>query len=147
LIFLTQSCEQRTEVELSADSPLLFKVSGSGRLAQLIIYGPEQEDIADPADKTHAVWEIIPIAGYGERVSNLQSITYGIVPGGYKQIIPHNGYPPTPLLELRRYSYSFVTMNAPYASGYFEIRDGRPAKVQGPCFETQSGKWVKVACP
>jgi hypothetical protein len=139
-------CEQRTSVELAEDSPLAFVLSGSGRLAQLTLYAPEQEDVADPNDLTYALWEIVPLSDDGEHVSRLHSIRYGVVPSGYKQRIPDNGVPPANLLQGKRYFYRFVTMNAPSASGYFEIREGRPVKVKGPCFELRDEKWVRVEC-
>ncbi len=57
LLFLMSSCERRTEVRLEGENPPRFILKGSGRLGELIIYGPEQERIAqsDPFDDTYAL--------------------------------------------------------------------------------------------
>jgi hypothetical protein len=146
IVLALSGCERRTQVELADDASLVFSVSGSGRLSQLTIYGPEEEDVADPESSSLAVWRIVPVAGDGERLGKLRSIRYGIVPSGYKQIVPSNDANPVPLLAYKRYFYRLVTMNAPSASGYFEIRDGKPIKVAGPCFELRDDKWVRIDC-
>lgn len=147
LILLTfSSCEQRTTVELAEEPSLVLIVSGSGRLTELTIYGPEHEEDGHSQNTTNAIWKIIPQEDDGERVSKLHEVRYGLVPSGYKQMIPSNGSAPVPLLTEKRYSYRLVTINAPHASGYFELRDGRPTKVKGPCFELHDDKWVRVDC-
>jgi len=136
LLCFMSECERRTEVRVEGGNPPRFVLKGSGRLGQVIIFGPEQERIAqsDPFDDTYALWEIEP-EEEGEtgaaRVEELGSVTYGVVPSGYKQMKPKTG-PPAKLLSGRRYSYWFVTVNAPHAAGYFEIKDGKAMPVQGP---------------
>jgi hypothetical protein len=133
--FLLTSCERRTEVRLGGGDPPTFYLSGSGRLGTTIVYGPEQERIADrdPFDKTYAIWEMEPEKkgeGAALQVEGL-TVTYGAILPGYKQLKPNSGLPP-PLIPGKRYRYWFVTVNAPGASGYFEIRDGKAVKVDGP---------------
>jgi len=129
-------CERRTEVKIEGGNPPKFVLSGSGRLGTVIVFGPEQERIAesDPADDTFALWEIEP-EKKGEvgavPVEELGAVTYGVVPPSYKQIKPKNGSAPD-LVPGKRYRYWFVTVNAPHAAGYFEIRDGKAVAVPGP---------------
>ena len=134
LVLVTASCERKTRVTLGGNNPPTFTLSGSGRLGELIIFAPEQEKVSDPFDTTHARWQIAAEKG-GESgaslVDELKTVTYGVVPSGYKQVKPDSGAPQA-LVEGRRYRYWFVTVNAPHAGGYFEIRDGKAAKVSGP---------------
>ncbi len=136
LVCFMSECERRTEVRVEGGNPPRFVLKGSGRLGQAIIFGPEQERIAqsDPFDDTYALWEIEPETE-GEiaatPVEELGSLTYGVVPSGYKQIKPKTD-PPPELESGKRYRYWFVTVNAPHAAGYFEIKDGKAIPVQGP---------------
>jgi hypothetical protein len=129
-------CERRTEVSVEGGNPPRFVLKGSGRLGEVRIFGPEEETIAqsDPFDDRYALWEIEPETE-GETaatpVEELGSMTYGVVPSGYKQIKPKTG--PPPKLEFgKRYRYWFVTVNAPHAAGYFEIKDGKAIPAEGP---------------
>jgi hypothetical protein len=136
ILFALTSCERKTVVRLEGGNPPTFLMSGSGRLGAVIIFGPEQERIAssDPFDDTYAVWEIAAEKEGEEgaaRVEDLRSITFGVVPKGYKQIKPKGGPPPS-LSPGKRYRYWLVTVNAPHDAGYVEIRDGKPALVDGP---------------
>src|SRR6266852_637465 len=115
LLSLAIACERRTEVMLQGGNVPKFVLSGSGRVGEVVIFGPEQEAIAksDPFDKTYAVWEIMA-EGEGEDASvpvEGLTITYGAVPRGYKQIKPNRGEVPA-LTPGKRYSYWFVTVNA-----------------------------------
>jgi hypothetical protein len=135
LFIFVISCERRTEIKLADGIPPTFVLSGSGRLGELVIFGPEQEKVAAPFDKTYSLWEIAPETE-GEKgaslVEDLHTITYGVVPQGYKQTKPENGAPPPPLTSGRRYRYLFVTVNSPHAAGYFEVQNGKAVSVSGP---------------
>jgi hypothetical protein len=127
------ACEQRTVVNLEGGNPPRFSMSGSGTLAEAIIFGPEQEQVSDPFDTRYAIWHIVTEEGRaGAYVRDLGSITYGVVPQGYKQIIPERTKAPAALTPGKRYRYWFVTGDAPNASGYFEIREGKAVSVKGP---------------
>jgi len=143
------ACERETTVRLEGDNPPVFAISGSGNLAALTIYGPEVEQAQEPFADTGAIWKIVPDLGYlkGTNVERLRSITYGVIPKGYKQVIPQSGAP-AQLVSGKRYSYWFDTTNAPHAGGSFEIRDGRAIPVEGPrlCFDFRDGKWVRIPC-
>jgi hypothetical protein len=136
MLSVSIACERRTKVRLEGGNPPTFVLSGSGRLGELIIFGPKQEPIAqrDPFDETNAVWKIAAMENDesgAAKVEELRALTYGIVPAGYKQITPIGKAAP-PLVPGERYRYWFVTVNAPHASGYFEIRDGKAKSVDGP---------------
>lgn len=136
LAILFSACERRTIAKLEGDTVPRFVLSGSGRLGTVLIFAPEQEHLAesDPANDTYAIWEIQP-EKEGEAgaapVEAIKVITYGVVPPGYRQIKPRTGMPP-PLEAGKRYRYWFVTVNAPHAAGYFEIRNGKTVPVPGP---------------
>jgi len=133
LLLLLLSCERKTQVTLTGGNPPTFILSGSGRLGELIVFAPEQERISNPFDKTYALWEIAA-EKEGESgaslVEDLKTITYGVVPKGYKQVKPETGVV-QPLTEGKRYGYWFVTVNAPHAGGYFEIQNGKAISVSG----------------
>jgi hypothetical protein len=130
------SCERRTIAKLEGENIPRFMLSGSGRLGTVLVYAPERERLAEsnPADDTHAIWEIEP-EKEGEAgaapVEAIKVITYGVVPAGYRQIKPRTGMPPA-LEPGKRYSYWIVTVNAPHAAGYFEIRNGKVVPISGP---------------
>lgn len=134
VLLFTLSCERRTEVRLEGGNPPNFVLSGSGRLGTVLIFGPDQERIAEsnPSDDTFALWEIEPERkGGGGAIEDVAVVTYGVVPPGYKQVKPKDGSAPA-LVPGKRYRYWFVTVNAPHAAGYFEIRNGKPFSVPGP---------------
>jgi len=136
LVMSLQLCERRTVVKLEGGNPPTFVLSGSGRLGEVIVFGPEQESIANsnPFDETHAVWKIAPRKDGSDNakpVAEVGRIIYGVVPAGYEQIKPRSGAA-TPLLPGVRYRYWFVTVDSPHGSGYFEIRDGKAVAVAGP---------------
>lgn len=136
LVLCLGTCERRTIVKLEGGNPPSFILSGSGRLDEVVVFAPEQEPIAksDPFDDTYAIWDIKPEeeGEYAKALlDNLRAVTYGIVPKGYKQMKPKVGQAPA-LAEGKRYKYWFVTVNAPWGAGYFEIRDGKVVAVDGP---------------
>lgn len=120
---------QSTRVKLEGENPPLFVLSGSGKLSDLIIFGPKQRDIS--GDRAFALWEIKPTDGRkaSEPLETIGKIKYGVVPKNYVQIYPENGVSPPSLLEGERYEYWVQTLNAPHARSYFEIRDGKAVEV------------------
>ena len=129
LLAQTSTCrptfERATLVKLEGGNPPTFSLSGSGKLGDLVIYGPKQRDVG--SDRNYALWEIKPINGFmeGEWVERLAAITYGIVPKAYEQVYPENGAQPLQLVPGERYEYWFVTVGSPAARKYFEIVDGK----------------------
>ena len=128
----------------------MFVLSGSGALGDLAVYSPDYAAKAEvPFDQNFVLWEIKPIAGdlEGTPVKYLRSITYGVVPPGYAQIVPQVGPAPS-LKEGQKYPYQLVTTSAPWASGYVEIRNSHALPTDGPkpCFTMKDGKWARVTC-
>jgi hypothetical protein len=127
-------------------------MSGSGSLVGVRIYGPENETTRSHFDKNNLIWEIQPDGGAtcetAVHVEELQYIVYGVVPTGFRQVIPKNRQPPQ-LLPERRYRFHFETVNAPHGTGHFVILDSRAVIVAGPrrCSQEQDGKWVAINCP
>ena len=121
--------ERRTHVKLEGGERPVFVLSGSGTLGNLVVYGPKQRDIV--GDRSNAMWEILPRKGYleGRSVEELERITYGIVPQGYKQKYPERSAPPPSLVPGVKYAYWFNTVNAPHARKHFEIRDGKAVEI------------------
>ncbi len=131
LLCHSSACERRTQIELEGANPLIFTISGSGSLAVLTLYGPEREQARDPFTDTGAVWKIAARGGYftGKGIEKLHSVTYGVVPEGYMQLIPEGDKLPPSLVEGITYSYWFDTTDAPHGTGCFQMRDGKPGSV------------------
>ena len=144
-------CERSTQVRLEGGIAPVFELSGSGAVAIFTVYSPDYMTKAKSlGDEAFALWEIKASGGYfsGAWISNLASITYGVLPSGYVQVRPKEGPPPR-LVEGQKYSYSVETTNAPGAGGFFEIKDSRavPNADSGPCFQLKNGKEILVSCP
>jgi hypothetical protein len=151
LLALLPSCGERpTKVSLSGGNPPTFHLSGSGEIDRVVIEEADAEEQPNP-DRTSR-WEIVPIErgpyGLGGLpVEEIGKITYGNVPSGYRQKTPASAAPP-PLVPGRYYYFSFSTVNAPHAWGYFVIREGRAefAKIRGRCIFEKDGKQFKGPC-
>jgi hypothetical protein len=72
------------------------------------------------------MWQLDPSRDF--RVSEL-SITYGIVPSGFKQVYPANGKPPEPLIEGKIYTALAPSASANFQGVYFKIDNGRAVVV------------------
>ncbi len=154
VVFLACSvagCERPTHVRIQGAGTPVFILSGSGRLETLAVYTEQGlQKSNNPFDDSFAVWEIKPIVGdlHGTPVEDLESISYGVVPPGYVQVKPSSGSPVS-LTEGQKYFYEVITTGAPWAEGYFEIRNSRAQPTTGPgvCFGREDGKWIRVPCP
>lgn len=124
LLLFVSACERRTVVTVTGGDPPTFILSGSGNLGEVIISKPADEQSKNPLDEQNVLWRITAVNMPGERVEVVRSVTYGVVPRGYRQSIPQGSSPP-PLQSEKRYGYLFVTADAPQGAGYFEIRNGQ----------------------
>lgn len=87
LALLLSVCERRTVAKLEGDTVPRFVLSGSGRFGTVRVFGPEQERIADPFDRTYAIWEtqsekegetgMKPVESYGAAAAGYGLILYG----------------------------------------------------------------------
>lgn len=123
------SSERNTQVRFEGGNPPIFVISGSGKLSDLIVYGPRQRETG--GDRAFAVWEIKPKGGRNESLplDDLRKIQYGVVPKNYVQVYPEDNASPPSLVEGQRYEYWFQTLNAPHARAYFEIQGGKPVEL------------------
>lgn len=143
-------CERSTRVWVKGGTAPVFDLSGSGAVAIFTVYSPDYVTKAEkPFDENFALWEIKPSAGYprGTWIRDLGSITYGVVPPEYVQVIPKVGSPP-PLTEGQRYFFHVDTTNAEGAAGFVEIRNSQAIQTHGggPCFGLKDGKWFRAPC-
>ncbi|MGH9930843.1 MAG: hypothetical protein ACREA9_16655 [Pyrinomonadaceae bacterium] len=113
LLLFFSACERSTVVKVTGGNQPVFLLSGSGRLGEVIISKPAEEQTKNLLDDRDALWRITAINMPGLPVEELHSVTYGVVPKGYRQSVPVNG-PPPPLQDNKRYGYLFVTADAPH---------------------------------
>jgi hypothetical protein len=149
-VWLFAGCERSTHVRVEGGSTPVFAFSGSGNLASFVVYSPDFAEKAEsPWDENLAVWKIKPIGGdlNGTPVEQLERISYGVVPDGYKQVKPQAGSAP-PLTAGHKYFYEVETTNAPGTAGFLEIRNAKAMATDGPhtCFGGDGKKWVRVPC-
>jgi len=145
--------EEDTKPIVSGGNPPIIKFEGTGALAQLFVTGPyaleqlkqeyqqeykitggrnvltvkEQKELEQIRDnKDYSLWQLDPSRNF--RVSRL-SITYGIVPQGFRQVYPANGKQPEPLIEGKVYNVIPPSNSANYKSAYFMIKNGKAEMV------------------
>jgi hypothetical protein len=150
-IWFSAGCERPTHVRIEGGTTPVFAFSGSGNLASFVVYSPDFAAKAEsPWDENFALWKIKPIGDHSNAtpVGKLEGITYGVVPGGYKQVKPEVGSAP-PLTAGHQYFYDVETTNAQGTAGYLEIRNSQAVPTDGPhaCFGREGQKWKRVACP
>jgi hypothetical protein len=146
IITTGNGCEVDTKPIVSGGNPPIIEFDGTGGLLQLFVSGPftleqlkgsykitrgsgsitaEQGKKLDKifGDKYYALWQLDPDRSRNLNVSTL-SITYGIVPGGWKQVYPANGKP-EPLIEGKFYRVAAPSYNANFKHGYFTIKNNK----------------------
>jgi len=131
IITAVNGCEVDTKPIVTGGNPPLIKFEGTGALEQLFVMGPftfEQlkQDKIEGGDKDYYMWQLDPSRDF--RVSEL-SITYGIVPDGFKQVFPANGKSPEPLIEGKIYNILAPSASANFKPVLFMIDDGRAVEV------------------
>lgn len=127
ILVVSSVCERDMRVKIDGKNPPTFELSGSGNLIFLVlteIHNNKPSLLGAPE-----LWKIQPS---GEnRVSKLPSITYGIVPNGFIQVIPASG-PPPPLIEGKVYDFGGPNDSANGGSIWFTIKGGKPVEVPQP---------------
>ena len=149
LLLFSSSCgERKTAVRLEGGNPPRFVMSGSGTLVGLSVGLNVQDKTLKPSERSSVLWRIVPASGHGGEVESVGSVTYGVVPEGYRQAIPAAGEQPPSLTPGNYYYYYLETINAPHADGDFEIRDGKPVRVSGVkvCYKVVDGREVETEC-
>jgi hypothetical protein len=142
----TYHYEEDTDPIVSGGNPPIIEFNGTGALAQFFVSGPftleqikgaykiagrrgsitqEQSKELDKiyGDNHYSLWQLDPDRSRNLNVSTL-SITYGIVPEGWKQVYPANGKP-EPLIDGKIYKVSAPSHNANFKAGYFMIKNNK----------------------
>ena len=147
LVLLGSGCQERpTKVTLEGENPPTFKLTGSGSLITLTIGIQSQDKSLPAAKRVTKLWQLGPTTRDGRSVEDVDVITYGIVPDGYKQTFPAEGAP-APLKAGMYFSYYVETINAPHASGMFELKNGQAVRAYGlTCSGIENGKDVEYPC-
>jgi len=146
IITTISGCEIDTKPIVTNGNPPLIKFKGTGALAQLYVSGPftleqlkgeykitrgkgsitaEQGKELDKiyGGKRYKLWQLDPDSSRNLNVSTL-SITYGMVPEGWKQVYPDNGKP-EPLIDGKFYKVAAPSSNANFEHGYFTIKNNK----------------------
>jgi hypothetical protein len=121
LLLLLVACEPIPRVKVSGGNPPTFTVSRTG-LAYFEVCCKEE---FAPHNEQNNLWKINSTSD----VKLPLEIAYGIVPTGFKQVIPDNGQT-SALVEGRKYKYE--------AMGSWGAKIG--------CFQIQGGKAIDVEC-
>jgi len=122
LVVAFTSCERPTQLKVEDGNPPKIVMSGSGDLGNLVIRGPRRFRQSLGPDYS-AYWYIRAESG-ARPIEALSPLSYGTLPKGYKQVYPEQGSAP-PLTDEGIYYIHVDTNNAPGASGYFVVREGK----------------------
>src|SRR6185437_3087750 len=147
------SCEFNAEARLEGGNPPVFSVwSGSGKLWFFFISEYRPDKSLKSSERFRELWSVQATQDnsgnlLGKYTSEIDKISYGTVPEGYRQGRPATGSTP-PLVEGKYYYYSFKTENGMPADGDFEIRGGQAVSVkrQHDCYYLEDGKEIDVPC-
>jgi hypothetical protein len=114
-------------IKIDGKNPPTFTLSGSGNLVFLSL--GEVRDNKPPPLGAPDLWKIRP--GVNNKISKLPSITYGIVPDGFIQVVPASGAP-APLMEGKVYEFGGPADSAGGGSIWFTIQGGKSMEVSQP---------------
>lgn len=118
------ACENSTRVAIDKKSPPTFTLSGTGNLAQVYVFGP-LPNLEKFQENPPIMWQLDPGPDMRNKsISDLPPITYGKLPPGFTQIIPHE-CAPAPLVEGQLYTVTAHTFDAPGGYTNFTIREGK----------------------
>jgi hypothetical protein len=124
IIVVSTGCERDLSIKIDGKNPPTFSLSGSGNLVFLSV--GEVPDNKQPLLGAPDLWRIRPTDV--DRISELPSITYGIVPKGFIQVTPVSGAP-APLIEGKTYDVGGPAYGANGGSIWFTIQDGKSVLV------------------
>lgn len=133
----------------------VFRLSGTGNLLGIYVYGPRPgESIAVPDGIL--IWEVRTTPGgsrertYGGCVlDSVGKVQYGVAPARFEQRFPKSGIPPSRLKDGIFYMVYLETTNAYDKTVLLQVKDGKASEMQIPnlCFrKTADSKWEKVLC-
>lgn len=124
LLGVMSGCERDMTIQIDGQNPPTFELDGNGELVFLLVT-EVQPDNPRPSGNPR-LWEIRPTEV--KKIWELPSITYGVIPEGFRQVIPESGSPP-PLVEGKTYSLGGPADNANGGSIWFTIRNGKSVRV------------------
>jgi hypothetical protein len=153
--------ERPTYVKVEGGITPVFVLSGSGNLSSFSVYLVSPSDLKigravtglfdDSFFTEPPVWRIEAQGDlmHGRRVEDVDRVTYGVIPPGYKQKIPPDGSASAANLQGRKYYFHCETTNAPTASGGFQVDNGKANSIVIglPCLERRDGREMTVPCP
>ncbi len=125
LMFVYQGCKIEIDTAIkitNSTDPPTFALSGNGCLGRFIIFGPLQD--FHYQENWPILWAIVPNTEMAEkRIYELQQITFGKLPIGFKQINPMGK--PEAFSEGKLYSAVANTNGANTGYLHFTIRNGK----------------------
>jgi hypothetical protein len=125
LSIMSSGCERDLSVTVEGQNPPIFKLGGSGRLIFFyVLEVPANRSLSVDSPK---LWEIRPTVN--NKISDLPSITYGVVPAGFVQTVPSSGTPPA-LIEKKTYAAGGPAFEANGGSIWFVIENGKAVVVE-----------------
>jgi hypothetical protein len=125
VLIMFAGCERDLSVNVEGANPPVFKLGGSGRLIFFyVLEVPADHSLSADSPK---LWEIRPTVN--NKISELPSITYGVVPSGFAQTVPSSGTPPA-LSEKKTYAAGGPAFEANGGSIWFVIENGKPVVVE-----------------
>jgi hypothetical protein len=127
ILVVLSGCERDMRIKIDGKNPPTFALSGSGNLVFLSL--GEVQDNKPPPLGAPDLWKIRP--NDNNKISQLPSITYGIVPNGFIQVVPASGTPP-PLIEGKVYEFGGPADSANGGSIWFTIQGGKSVEVPTP---------------
>jgi hypothetical protein len=128
ILAVPTGCERDTRIKIDGKNPPTFTLSGSGNLVFLSL--GEVRNNKPPLLGAPDLWKIRPNDSHN-KISRLPSITYGIVPEGFTQVVPESGAPP-PLIEGKVYAFGGPADHANGGSIWFTIQGGKSVEVARP---------------
>jgi hypothetical protein len=145
------SCEPGIKAKVECGNPPAFVISsGTGRFWHISVVEYVPDKSLKPSERSRELWRVDAKGRELARYSGeIGKVTYGVVPQGYKQIVPASGGSPPPLVHGKYYSYYITSENGMPATGDFEIRDGVAVvtKIDRGCTEFRGGEELDVPCP
>ena len=147
------ACEFDPQAKVKGGNPPSFSLwSGTGNLLLISIH-EYRGARSSSSEQMIEIWRVEPARNgvaqmVGRTPSDIDNVTYGVVPEGYRQTVPASANAPR-LIEGTLYSYEFQTEAGMPAHGDFEIRNGQASKVRVPhnCIVTgEGGKRIDTPC-
>jgi hypothetical protein len=117
--------------------PPVFKFDGDGYLEFFQVFEIHPDNVNKPLSemdlsKDRLLWRIFPRSSKSGSLP-IRDFQYGIIPPGFKQVLPQDG-PPPPLEEGKVYKAGGPPVQVGWDEGFFRftIKDGRCVRLPTP---------------